>query len=137
MVAANRPQFEKRNGPPVTPARIQDKVRMAVSQMRKGFAEWVVTYALIKRIEDPIYQLIWQLFLQTRASASADFDNSESVDFADFVMFAGAFGRTIGRLESPYARYDLDMDGVVGFGDFILFARAFGHQELWESDGVW
>ncbi len=137
MIAANRPQFEKRNGPPATPARIQDKVRMAVSQMRKGFAEGVVTYALIKRIEDPIYQLIWQLFLQTRASASADFDNSGSVDFADFVMFAGAFGRTSGRLESPYARYDLDMDGVVGFADFLIFAHALGHQALSKAAGNW
>ncbi len=137
MIAAHRPQFEKRNGPPATPSRIQDKVRMAISQMRNGFADGVVTYALTKRIDDPVYQLIWQLFLQTRASDSADFDDNGSVDFGDFVMFAGAFGRTTGRLESPYASYDLDMDGVVGFGDFILFARAFGHQELSKAAGVW
>ena len=137
MIAAHAGQFEKRNGPPATPARIQDKVRMAISQMRNGFAEGVVTYALIKRIEDPIYQYIRQLFLQTRASAGADFDNSGSVDFGDFVKFAEAFGRAVGRLESPDARFDLDMDGVVGFGDFILFARAFGHQESMETAVDW
>ena len=137
MIAAHAGQFEKRNGPPATPARIQDKVRMAISQMRNGFAEGVVTYALIKRIEDPIYQYIWQLFLQTRASAGVDFNDSGGVDFGDFVKFAEAFGRAVGRFESPYARFDLDMDGVVGFGDFILFARAFGNQTSSEAAGEW
>ena len=135
MIAAHPRQFEKRNGPPATPSLIQDKVRMAISQMRNGFAEGVVTYALIKKVEDPIYQYIWQLFLQTRASAGSDFDDSGSVDFADFLKFAGAFGRAIGRFESPDARFDLDMDGIVGFGDFILFARAFGDRESYEAAG--
>ncbi|MDE2998999.1 MAG: hypothetical protein OXU79_07975 [Gemmatimonadota bacterium] len=135
MIAAHAGQFEKRNGPPATPARIQDKVRMAISQMRNGFAEGVVTYSLIKRVEDPIYQYIRQLFLQTRASAGADFDDSGSVDFGDFVKFAEAFGRNSGRFESPFAKYDLDMDGVVAFGDFILFARAFGGQASSQAVG--
>lgn len=137
MIAAHPGQFEKRNGPPATPSRIQDKVRMAISQMRNGFAEGVVTYALIKRLEDPVYQYIRHLFLQTRASAGADFDDSGHVDFGDFLKFAQVFGRRTGRLESPFARYDLDMDGVVGFGDFILFARAFGHQESLDAAVDW
>ncbi|MCE2439612.1 MAG: hypothetical protein J4F39_09320 [Candidatus Latescibacteria bacterium] len=53
------------------------------------------------------------------------------------MKFAKAFGRAVGRLESPDARFDLDMDGVVGFGDFILFARAFGSQESLETAVDW
>ncbi len=52
-------------------------------------------------------------------AADIDFDGDGSVGFADFVLFAQAFG-------SRQARYDLDGDGLVGFGDFVEFARAFG-----------
>ena len=48
-----------------------------------------------------------------------DFNNDGVVDFADFFLFADAFGG-----EDPV--YDLDGSGLVDFGDFFLFADAFG-----------
>jgi hypothetical protein len=61
--------------------------------------------------------------LRTEAAAapspSADFDQSGTVDFGDFFLFADAFGQTD-------ARFDLDQSGTVDFGDFFLFADAFG-----------
>ena len=53
------------------------------------------------------------------AEKSADFNSDGNVNFADFVLFASAFGSTD-------ARFDLDSDGRVGFTDFVLFANAFG-----------
>lgn len=50
---------------------------------------------------------------------SADFNRSGTVDFNDFLLFAGAFGGT-----DPL--YDLDGSGRVDFGDFLLFAASFG-----------
>lgn len=48
----------------------------------------------------------------------ADFNGDGAVDFADFILFARAYGSTD-------MRYDLDGDGTVGFGDFIAFTNAF------------
>ncbi|MBT4504771.1 MAG: T9SS type A sorting domain-containing protein [Gemmatimonadetes bacterium] len=48
-----------------------------------------------------------------------DFNGDGLVDFADFFMFADAFGG-----DDP--AYDLDQSGLVDFGDFFLFADAFG-----------
>ncbi len=45
--------------------------------------------------------------------------------FADFVMFAGAFGTGEGD-EAFDARFDLDSDGGMGFDDFVVFAKSFG-----------
>jgi hypothetical protein len=50
---------------------------------------------------------------------TGDFNGDGLVDFADFFMFADAFGS-----ENP--AYDLDQSGTVDFGDFFLFADAFG-----------
>ena len=60
--------------------------------------------------------------------ARADFDGDGSVGFADFIVFAQAFGSRSGddRYES---RADLDGDGDIGFSDFVLFAQYFGQQE--------
>ena len=49
----------------------------------------------------------------------ADFDRSGSVDFADFLMFAEAFGGTS-------TQFDLDRSGLVDFLDFLIFAENFG-----------
>ena len=57
--------------------------------------------------------------LQAQSVADADFDASGTVDFADFLLFAGAFGGT-----NPV--YDLDGNGSVDFPDFLLFASVFG-----------
>jgi len=50
---------------------------------------------------------------------TGDFNGDGLVDFADFFMFADAFGG-----DDP--GYDLDGSGLVDFGDFFLFADAFG-----------
>ena len=50
---------------------------------------------------------------------TGDFSGDGLVDFADFFMFADAFGG-----DDP--AYDLDQSGLVDFGDFFLFADAFG-----------
>ncbi len=68
-------------------------------------------------------------FLQPARAPSAgltgDFNGDDAVDFADFVLFAGGFGKLRG--EAGYdSRLDLDGDGAVGFGDFVRFAKVFG-----------
>ena len=56
---------------------------------------------------------------------TGDFNGDRTVDFADFLLFAGGYGRARG--EPGYdARFDLDDDGTVGFQDFLRFAQAFG-----------
>ena len=49
----------------------------------------------------------------------SDFDQSGRVDFADFLLFASAYGGG-----DPV--FDLDGDGRVAFPDFLLFASDFG-----------
>ena len=57
---------------------------------------------------------------EARATAAdADFDNTGTVDFSDFIGLVQAFG-------SDQARYDLDGDGAVGFADFLAFVGLFG-----------
>jgi hypothetical protein len=53
------------------------------------------------------------------ARLTGDFDTSGAVDFADFFLFADAFG-------TAEVRFDLDESGSVDFGDFFLFADNFG-----------
>ena len=56
------------------------------------------------------------------AGITGDFNNSGSVDFEDFFMFADVFGST-----NP--AYDLDDSGRVDFGDFFVFADNFGRKD--------
>ena len=49
---------------------------------------------------------------------AADFNGDGAVDFADFILFARAYG-------TADMRFDLDGNGTVGFGDFIAFVNAF------------
>ncbi len=58
------------------------------------------------------------------AKATPDFDSDGVVSFADFLLFAGAFGSSEDDAEFD-PRYDLDGDGNIGFGDFLVFADAF------------
>ena len=51
--------------------------------------------------------------------AKSDFDGSGVIDFADFLLFVGAFG-------SSEAQYDIDGSGAVDFPDFIMFVQVFG-----------
>ena len=53
------------------------------------------------------------------ANATTDFDGDGETGFADFFLFADAFGGS-----DP--RFDLDGSGSVDFGDFFLFADHFG-----------
>ena len=53
------------------------------------------------------------------ARATPDFDGDGEVGFADFFLFAEAFGGS-----DP--RFDLDASGAVDFADFFLFAEHFG-----------
>ena len=53
------------------------------------------------------------------SKAPPDFDGDGEVGFADFFLFAEAFGGT-----DP--RFDLDGSGSVDFADFFLFAEHFG-----------
>ena len=57
--------------------------------------------------------------LRAQATADSDFDGSGTVDFADFLLFAQAFGST-------ESRYDLDGSGTVDFADFLGLVRVFG-----------
>ncbi len=52
------------------------------------------------------------------SDGAADFNSDGAVDFADFILFAQAFG-------SADMRFDLDGNGTVGFGDFLAFVAAY------------
>ncbi len=54
-----------------------------------------------------------------RPDVRADFNGNGQVDFADFVLFARAFGTV-----DP--TFDLNENGRVDFADFAIFARSFG-----------
>ncbi len=57
------------------------------------------------------------------SSPSADFDGNDFVDFDDFFLFAGAFGK---KATGDNSNYDLDGSDEVDLNDFFLFADAFG-----------
>lgn len=58
-------------------------------------------------------------------AASADFNGDGHVDFADFLMFARVYGKSVGD-PGVDAKFDLNADGKVDFLDFVLFARQYG-----------
>ena len=62
---------------------------------------------------------LFVLPLLAAQAPSADFDGSGSVEFADFVAFAGVFG-------TSERTFDLTGDGNVDFADFLVFAEAYG-----------
>ena len=72
--------------------------------------------------------------LQAAAPPDPDFDDNGMAEFADFVLFAGAFGYGEGDdLPARSAQagkydviYDLNGDGGIGFSDFVIFAGSFG-----------
>lgn len=55
----------------------------------------------------------------TSAQAATDFNGDGRTDFADFFLFADAYGGTD-------AKFDLDGSGTVDFADFFKFVDAFG-----------
>ena len=54
-----------------------------------------------------------------------DLDGNGSVDFTDFLSFAGAFGSIVGD-DRYLAVADLDSSGSIDFTDFLTFAGQFG-----------
>jgi len=56
---------------------------------------------------------------------SPDFNGDGKIDFADFLEFAGVFGKAKGAADYQ-RRFDLDGDGRIAFNDFLIFALAFG-----------
>lgn len=54
-----------------------------------------------------------------------DFDESGTVDFPDFLLFAAHFGTAEGQAAFDPV-FDLEPDGRIDFSDFLLFAGAFG-----------
>lgn len=54
-----------------------------------------------------------------------DFNGNGTVDFPDFIAFAGAFGLRTDQANFD-AKFDLDTSGDIGFSDFLIFATAFG-----------
>ncbi len=54
-----------------------------------------------------------EIFTAVAEATSSDFDGDGVASFADFFLFADAFGTTD-------ARFDLDGSGVVDFGDFFI-----------------
>ena len=58
---------------------------------------------------------------------TGDFNGDRAVDFIDFLLFAGSFGRSRGE-EGYEARFDLDGNGRIAFSDFLSFAAAYGKQ---------
>lgn len=75
---------------------------------------WVSVYTTAILVSCPV-----TAHLVSFQTLSSDFDGSGVVDFADFLVFAGAFG-------SSSATEDLDGSGTVDFADFLIFASAFG-----------
>jgi subtilisin family serine protease len=64
----------------------------------------------------------------TDAVERADFSGDNVVNFADFITFAGAFGKS--SSDSDFEpRVDLNDDGKVNFPDFIIFAGVFGKKK--------
>jgi hypothetical protein len=55
----------------------------------------------------------------------ADFDESGSVDFSDFLTFVTGFGKTSSEVGFD-VQADLDSNGSIDFSDFLLFAAVFG-----------
>ncbi|MDA0711149.1 MAG: BsuPI-related putative proteinase inhibitor [bacterium] len=59
------------------------------------------------------------------SAKSGDFDGDGSTNFADFLNFAAAFGKT--SLSTDFNPvFDLDHDNKIAFGDFLIFAAGFG-----------
>ena len=86
---------------------------------------WLVHAELARGEQAEVISPSLGVALQAAARPSPDFDGSGLVGFADFVLFAGAFGAQIGR--SRYvAAFDLNNDGSIGFDDLLIFAESFG-----------
>ena len=74
-------------------------------------------YALVKSSDLPLE--IFSSAETGTTTAATDFNGDGRTDFADFFLFADAYGGTD-------SRFDLDGSGTVDFADFFKFIDAFG-----------
>ena len=74
-------------------------------------------YALVKSSDLPLE--VFGSGETGTATAATDFNGDGRTDFADFFLFADAYGGTD-------SRFDLDRSGRVDFADFFRFVDAFG-----------
>ena len=65
------------------------------------------------------FPLVGAAWAQPYAATDVDFDGSGNVTFADFILFASAFGE-------PDPTYDVDGGGIVDFNDFLILVQFFG-----------
>lgn len=61
----------------------------------------------------------------TSTAGLGDFDDSGTIDFADFVVFGSAYNTSDGDAAFN-ARADFDANGRIDFADFLAFAAVFG-----------
>ena len=69
--------------------------------------------------------LLFALSTVTAYACPGDFDSNREVNFADFLVFTSAFGKSSSDAEFD-ARMDLNGNGSVDFADFLVFTSAFG-----------
>ena len=69
----------------------------------------------------------------THDDPNADFDNSGTVDFSDFLTLANVFGQTV---TDDIAHIDIDGSGTIDFGDFLILADQFDGSETSETTGI-
>jgi len=68
--------------------------------------------------------LLVTALLRPVSGIGADFDDSGSIDFDDFFMFADVFGQEV---TDANRTFDLNGDGgEIDFDDFFAFADGFG-----------
>ena len=65
-----------------------------------------------------LFAILNNILTHASSAIAADFNKDGKIDFADFVLFAQAYGSAEGF-------YDLDGNGVVDFADFFKFVDAF------------
>lgn len=56
---------------------------------------------------------------------TGDFNNDNTCDFQDFLMFIQNYGQSPND-RTCSARYDVDGNQEIGFGDFLIFTQLFG-----------
>ena len=94
----------------------------------EAFSETEIRLQQVELYRDGQVQVIAprvSVVLHLAAPPSPDFDGSGRVDFADFILFASAFGHREGGGQYR-GKYDLNGDGYIGFEDFVTFAGSFG-----------
>ena len=69
--------------------------------------------------------LLFALSTVTASACPGDFDSNRKVNFADFLVFTSAFGKSSSDAGFD-ARMDLNGNGSVDFADFLVFTSAFG-----------